>query len=276
MTAPSTPQSAAMASALTRRPARRVSWPRTALLTYRLLVRQVITPGKLAALAALGALMVLVGWLIGISADDGEQTAERTEALLRDAASYADGFGLIIIVPIVALVFGSSVLGDTREDATLVYLWLRPMARAPIVVGAAAAAATASLPLTVVPTALGGLLAAAGVDGSLDLMWSAAAAAALGTAAYSSLFVLVGLLVRKPIIWGIGYVLLWEGLAVDLGDFAARLSLRGYTRSVLIRLSGIEYGFDPRSTAVALIALAVVAVAAVALAALRLNRLEVD
>ena len=54
-------------------------------------------------------------------------------------------------MPIVALVFGSSVLGETREDGTLVYLWLRPMNRAPIVAGAAAAAATAALPLTVIP-----------------------------------------------------------------------------------------------------------------------------
>ena len=245
---------------------------RAAALTYRVLVRQVVTPGKLAALGVLGALMILVGWLVGLAALDGERGAA---GLLRDGASYADGFGLIIIVPIVALVFGSSVLGETREDSTLVYLWLRPMDRGPIVAGAAAAAATAALPLTVIPTAMGGWLAAGRVAGSADLVWGAAAAAALGTAAYSSLFVLVGLLVRKPIMWGMGYVLLWEGLAVELGDFAARLSLRGYTRSVLSRVGGVDYGFDAYTTTTALVVLAAVAVASLALAAVRLNRLEV-
>ena len=246
---------------------------RAAALTYRVLVRQVLTPGKIVALGALGALMMLVGWLIGLNADDdgGPGAAE----ILQDAAGYADGFGLIIITPIVALVFGSSVLGETREDGTLVYLWLRPMNRAPIVAGAAAAAATAALPLTVIPTAVGGWLAADRVAGSVDLALAAAAAAALGTAAYSSLFVLVGLLVKKPIIWGIGYVLLWEGLAVDLGEFAARLSLRGYTRSVLSQVGGIDYGFDAHTTTTALVVLAAVAVAALALAAIRLNRLDI-
>ena len=177
---------------------------RASLLTYRVLVRQAISPGRLAALGALGALMILVGWLVGLTAGDGDRG---TVGMLRDAASYADGFGLIIIVPVVALVFGSSVLGETREDGTLVYLWLRPMDRGPVVAGAAAAAATAALPLTVLPTALGGWLAADRVAGSVDLVWGAAAAAALGTAAYSSLFVLLGLLVRKPIMWGLGYVL---------------------------------------------------------------------
>ena len=245
---------------------------RAAVLTYRVLVRQVITPGRLAALGALGALMILVGWLVGITAEDGDRSAAEP---LSDGASYADGFGLIIIVPIVALVFGSSVLGETREDGTLVYLWLRPMARAPVVAGAAAAAATAALPLTVIPAAAGGWLAADRVAGSADLALAAAAAAALGTAAYSSLFVLLGLLVRKPIIWGIGYVLLWEGLAVGLGDFAARLSLRGYTRSVLSRVSGIDYGFDAHTATTALMVLAAVAVVGLILAAVRLNRLEV-
>ncbi len=246
---------------------------RAAALTYRVLVRQVVTPGKLVALGALGALIILVGWLVGITADDRDRN---TAELLRDGAGYADGFGLIILVPIVALVFGSSVLGETREDGTLVYLWLRPMGRAPVVAGAAAAAATAALPLAVIPTALGGLLAAGGATGSGDLALAAAAAAALGVAAYSSLFVLLGLLVRKPIMWGLGYVLLWEGLAVGLGEFAARLSLRGYTRSVLSRVGDIDYGFDAHTTTTALIVLAAVAVVGLALAAIRLNRLEVD
>ena len=250
---------------------RHVSSLRAAALTYRVLVRQVLTPGKIVALGALGVLMMLVGWLVGLSAE-----AERSVAgLLRDGAGYADGFGLIIIVPIVALVFGSSVLGETREDGTLVYLWLRPMGRAPVVAGAAAAAATAALPLTVIPTAAGAWLAAGGVAGSADLALAAAAAAALGTAAYSALFVLLGLLVKKPIIWGIGYVLLWEGLAVGLGEFAARLSLRGYTRSVLSQVGGIDYGFDAHTTTTALVVLAAVSVVGLALAAIRLNRLDV-
>ena len=261
-----------MTAPIAGRTRRHVPSLRAATLTYRVLVRQVVTPGKLVALGALGALMILVGWLVGLAAGDGERGVT---GLLRDGAGYADGFGLVIIVPIVALVFGSSVLGETREDGTLVYLWLRPMNRGPVVAGAAAAAATAALPLTVIPTAVGGWLAADRVAGSADLVWGAAAAAALGTAAYSSLFVLVGLLVKKPIMWGIGYVLLWEGLAVELGDFAARLSLRGYTRSVLSRVADIDYGFDAHTTTTALVVLAAVAVAGLALAAVRLNRLEV-
>ena len=245
---------------------------RAAALTYRVLVRQVVTPGKLLALGGLGVLMILVGWIVGFAgADQGLSAAE----LLRDGASYADGFGLIILVPIVSLVFGSAVLGETREDGTLVYLWLRPMNRGPVVAGAAAAAFSAALPLTVIPTVIGGWLAANRVAESPDLMMGALWAAALGTVAYSSAFVLVGLLLKKPIMWGIGYVLLWEGLAVGLGDFAARLSLRGYCRSLLVRIVEVDLGFDPYTTTTAVVVLVAVAVVGLVLATVRLNRLEV-
>ena len=261
-----------MTSPLATRPRRHVPALRAAVLTYRVLVRQVVTPGKLLALGGLGGLMILVGWLVGLADADEALSADH---LLRDGAGYADGFGLIILVPIVSLVFGSSVLGDTREDATLVYLWLRPMGRAPVVAGAAAAAVTAALPLTVVPTVLGGWLAADRVAGSADLMLGGLWAAALGTVAYSSLFVLVGLLLKKPIMWGIGYVLLWEGLAVGLGDFAARLSLRGYSRSLLTRIAEVDLNIDAYTTATALIVLAAVTVSSLVLAAIRLDRLDV-
>ena len=261
-----------MTSPIVRPAARRVGPVRAATLTYGVLVRQVITPGKLLALGGLGALMILVGWLVGLAGADDGLSADR---LLNDGAAYADGFGLIILVPIVSLVFGSSVLGETREDGTLVYLWLRPMNRGPVVVGAAAAAVTAALPLTVVPTVVGGWMAASRAAGSGDLMVGGLWAAALGTVAYSSLFVLVGLLLKKPIMWGIGYVLLWEGLAVLLGEFAARLSLRGYSRSLLTRIAEVDIGFTAYTTSTALIVLAAVSVASLVLAAVRLNRLDV-
>ena len=71
-------------------------------------------------------------------------------------------------------------------------------------------------------------------------------------------------------------MLLWEGLAVGLGDFAARLSLRGYARSVLARLAGVGLGIDPNRLVTAILVLACVSVVSLGLAALRLRHLDVD
>ena len=74
--------------------------------------------------------------------------------------------GFTLLVPIVALVFAAAAFGDAREDGTLVYLWLRPMDRWPVVVGAWLAAITVSLPITVVPLAISAVLADRGAPSS--------------------------------------------------------------------------------------------------------------
>ena len=252
---------------------RRVGFIRAAALCYRVLIRQIVSAGRLAALGALGAIMIVVGWVVGNSANGGGPTS--TGALF-NGASYADGFGLIVIVPIVSLVFAAAALGDVRDDGTLVYLWLRPLGRAPLVIAAAAAAVTVSLPLCVAPTALGGWFAADFVADSGSVALGALAAAALGTVAYSCLFVLLGLLFRKAVLWGIAYVLLWEGLAVGLGDFAERLSLRGYARSALSHISDVNLGFTTFGLITSVVVLAAVCIASLALATVRLGRLNVD
>ena len=250
---------------------RRVPWLRAASLCYRVLIRQIVTPGRIVVQCVLGLAMVLMGLSLGLSYDESWEI-DRIEA----GASLADGFGLVIIVPVVTLVFSIAVLANAREDRTLVYLWLKPMDRSAVAAAASAAAATVALPLTAVPTVTGGVLAAWGSDRVGDLVWGALAAAALGTAAYSGLFVLLGLLVKRAILWGIAFVLLWEGLAAGLGDFAARLSLRGYTRSVLTRVTDVDLGFSQASTAAAVGALAAVSAVSLALATARLSRLDVD
>jgi len=252
---------------------RRVGAVRATVLCYRVLIRQIVSAGRIAALGALGAIMIIVGWVVGDSSSRGGRSGA---ALIFDGASYADGFGLIVIVPIVSLVFAAASLGDARDDGTLVYLWLRPMGRAPLVAAAALASATVSLPLCVVPTVLGGWLATDFAAGSGRVAAGALAAAALGTVAYSCLFVLLGLLFRKAVLWGIAYILLWEGLAVGLGDFAERLSLRGYARSLLSQIADVDLGFTSYGVVTAVIVLAAVAAASLALATVRLSRLNVD
>ena len=145
---------------------RHVGAVRATLLCYRVLIRQIVSVGRLAALGALGAIMIVVGWVVGVAGADRDFGSS---AMLRDGAGYADAFGLIVIVPIISLVFAAASLGDARDDGTLVYLWLRPMGRAPVAVAAAAVSMTVALPLCVAPTVLGGWLASGRVAGSGDL-----------------------------------------------------------------------------------------------------------
>ena len=236
---------------------------RALVLAYRLLLRQLVTRGRLVALLAVGVAVTGVAWAVGAS----DEIDEPLEA----AVQVISNLGFAVLVPVVALVFASASLGDAREDGTLVYLWLRPMDRWPVVVGAWLAAITVSLPLTVVPLGAAALLS----GGGAELLGATTLAALVGVIAYSALFVLLGLLVKNSIVWGLGYVLVWEGIVAAFGSFAAKLAIRGYTRSILTAITDIDLDLGDLPLAAGIVVPLLAAVVALVLGAVRLRDMDV-
>lgn len=232
-------------------------------LGYGIVLRQLITRGRIAALVIVGAVVTAVAIAVG-AADDRTDPVETGVRLISD-------LGFTTLVPIVALVFASAALGDMREDGTLVYLWLRPMDRWPIVVGAWLAAITVSLPLTLVPL----IVSSMAVDGGTDLVAATAVAGTVGVVAYSALFVLLGLLLKNAIVWGLGYILIWEGIVAAFGSFAARLAIRGYTRSIITSVTEIDLDLGDLSLEVGIVVPLVASVVALGLASYRLRVMDV-
>jgi ABC-2 type transport system permease protein len=244
-------------------------------VVYRVLLRQLLTRGRVIALVVIGAVVVLLGWLVG-RAEPAEQFPPQTAAEIALEELEAGVFvvsliGFTLLVPIVALVFAGASLGDTREDGTLVYLWLRPMPRAGIAVGAWLAAITVSLPLTLIPMTL----TAVSLDAGSDLVVASALATVVGILAYSALFVLLGLTVKNSIVWGLGYILIWEGLVASFGSAAAKVAVRGYLSSILTDRTGVDIALGDLSQTTGVVVPLVVAVVALLLATYRLNNLEV-
>jgi hypothetical protein len=236
---------------------------RATALTYRLLLRQLVTRGRLAALLAVGVVVAGVAWAVGAS--------DEIDDPLEAAVQVISNLGFAVLVPVVALVFASASLGDAREDGTLVYLWLRPMDRWPVVVGAWLAAVTVSLPLTVGPLGVAALLS----GGGAELLGATTLAAVVGVLAYSALFVLLGLIVKNSIVWGLGYVLIWEGIVAAFGSFAAKLAIRGYTRSILTSITDIDLDLGDLPLAAGVVVPLLAAVAALVLGAVRLRDMDV-
>ena len=204
-----------------------------------------------------------MAWAVGASSEIDDP--------LEAAVQVISNLGFAVLVPVVALVFASASLGDGREDGTLVYLWLRPMDRWPVVVGAWLAAITLSLPLTVVPLGAAALLS----GGGAELLAATTLAALVGVVVYSALFVLLGLVVKNSIVWGLGYVLVWEGIVAAFGSFAAKLAIRGYTRSILTSMTDIDLDLGDLSLAPAIVVPVLVSMVALAIAAVRLRDLDV-
>ena len=93
--------------------------------------------------------------------------------------------------------------------------------------------------------------------------------------AYSALFVLVGLVLKNAIVWGLGYVLIWEGIVAAFGSFAARLAVRGYTRSIITSITEVDLDLGDLSLAAGILVPLVASVVALFLASYRLRAMDV-
>ena len=229
---------------------------------YGLFLRHQLTWGRAVVIVGLGGLAVLVGILVGAIGDD--QVTEGTE--------FINGYGFTIVVPICALVFASSSLGDTVDDRTLVYLWLTPVARWRMAAAAALASATVALPLVFFPL----VLAAAATRAGAALVGATAVATVVGVVGYCAVFTALGLRVKRALLWGIAYILIWEGFVATASTTAAKLSLRAYTASILSQYTGVGLRLGSLTLVSSIIVPLVVAVAFVALTARFLHRVEVD
>ena len=230
-------------------------------LSYQVVLRQLASRGRIIGLSLLALIAPLSGWALG-SAD----------ASLDDAVRLVAGVGLGLVLPVVSLVFGGAALGDLREDKTLVYLWLRPMDRWPIVVGAALAAATLAAPITIVSIVSAAILTGAGNG----IVFGTLLATVVGLVAYVCVFTLFGVWLKRFIVWGLAYILIWEGFIAQAGAGVARVALRKYTRSILVERTGVDLELADFSLAMGVIVPFVVAVSALAIAAWRLSSQDID
>lgn len=216
---------------------------------YRIILRSLLTRGRLLFLGGLAILPLFLAMLI------------RSRALDAYGATYDSLirlYSLGLLAPVVSLVFGSAALGDLVDDRSLVWLWLAPQRRAVLALAALGATLTAAVPLVVLPAALAPLLAGTGDQ----LAGAAAATTALATAAYGATFVALGFRVRRALAWGLAYVLIWEGAVARVARGAARASIQVQAQSLLADLTSQPPPRNAVAASTAVVAsLAVIAVA---------------
>ena len=230
---------------------------------YRTILRSLGTRGRLIALGTMGLITVRLAILVR-----SRSTFDRTDAAFR----VVDGYGLSVLVPVVALVFASAALGDPAEDGTLVYLWLRPVPRWKLAVAAAGAAFTISAPIAVAP-----VIVAAAITGiGSRFVVGAACGALMAAAAYTAVFSGLGLRVRRALAWGLAYLLIWEQAVARVAKGAARVSISVTTRTITARLANhTPLPRNAMSMPVAVLVPAIATAVALALTSRSLERGEI-
>ena len=137
--------------------------------------------------------------------------------------------GLGVILPLTALIVGSSVLGLEIEDGTITHVLAKPLPRSEIVLAKLAVAWVVTVLATAVP-----LVVAGGIAGSGPLAAGLGLGATVGALAYAAAFLALSLVTRRPVGVGLLYIILWENLLVRFVSGARVLSVREFS-TVLAR-----------------------------------------
>jgi ABC-2 type transport system permease protein len=147
------------------------------------------------------------------------------------------GLGLVVIVPLVALLATSGLLAPEIDDGSISYLLAKPVSRHTIVLSKLVVAAACALVFGAVPVLLAGLVLLTG-DPSFAVGF--AVGALVGGVAYCSLFALLSVLTRHAVVIGLIYLLVWEGLLGGLLDGVRWLSVTRWSAAVVQDIADVS------------------------------------
>lgn len=219
---------------------------------------------SLALLAAVASVL----FFAGLAIVRGDVTPD-TQAII------AGRLLLTTIAPLVALVLAVAAIGDERESGTIVYLATAPRDRFAIAAEKVLAATVAAL-ILLAPALIAILVLSIHLGVGVDNGLRGVAATALVVAANAAIFTTVGLLMRRALVAGIVYILVWEGAIATVAPSAARLSVTAWGRAISDGgIFGLSNDLVPsQAPFTAVIVLVAVTALATALAGWRLGRMD--
>ena len=136
-------------------------------------------------------------------------------------------FGFSVVLPLTALIIGTSVLGAEVDDGSVIHVLATPVPRRVIVTTKFVVAAVATMVFAAVPELLAGLIA-----GQTRLALGLFAGALAAAVVYNALFVSLSTATSRALVAGLTYVVLWEGVLANVVGGARILSVSHYGLAV--------------------------------------------
>ena len=173
-----------------------------------------------------------------------------------------------MVLPLTALIVGTSVLGAEIDDGSIVHLLATPVRRSSVIITKFAVAVAITVIFVAVPELLAGLIATGGVT---RLAIGVFAGALAGSVIYNAFFVTVSVLTTRAIAVGLLYLLVWEGLLGNLVSGVGVLSIGQYSLGVADSIARDPALNSHLGLATVVVMGAIVTAAALALAIRRLG-----
>ncbi len=189
----------------------------------RFALRDLLRPKKLLAAAVLIALPTFLAVQILWHNQDGATPTDVYNVM-------AGGLVFGVVLVLLAVVFGTSVVSQELEQKTIVYLLTRPVPRWRILLTKFAAALVA----VVVTVGLADVTLALATHGPRELgatrLVRDLQVLTVGAVAYGALFLLLGVMLNRPLMWGLLFAFGWESWVPTLPGRFGRVSVMTYLR----------------------------------------------
>jgi len=138
-------------------------------------------------------------------------------------------FGFSVVLPLTALIIGTSVLGAEVDDGSIVQLLATPVPRSVVIGSKYAVATVLTMIFVAVPELLAALIATGGVT---KLAIGLFVGALAGSVMYNAVFVMLSVVTTRAIAFGLLYVLIWESLLTNFVSGAKLLSIGHYSLGI--------------------------------------------
>ncbi len=203
-------------------------------LIARVTLRQMARQRRILLLVLLALVPVLVSLIFRLAADQSSPG---------DPAEFASGILATFIVPLVlpltALLIGTSALGQDIEEGTIAYLLAKPLARWKVIVAKVLAGWALTIGLVLIAVLGSGALILVGEEGA-SLIPAFVVAVAAGGLAYIVIFVALSLRFNRSLIFGLAYVFVWEAIVSQFILGVRFLSIGAYTNGIANALTDVS------------------------------------
>jgi ABC-2 type transport system permease protein len=162
---------------------------------------------------------------------------------LYNGTNLLDGLILFFFMPVMAMIYGSSLIRDEMDDRSITQVVTSPMNRIVTYFGyyIGLAISVSIIMLIILTAGFFTFFGIMGLDSQAGAIYSSMAAmVVIGSFVYSSLFIMVSVLISHPIYFGLFYAFIWEGFIGSIPGSMRYLAIKHYIRS--LGTDWISYG----------------------------------
>jgi ABC-2 type transport system permease protein len=177
-------------------------------------------------------------------------------------------FGFSVVLPLTALIIGTSVLGAEIDDGSIIHVLATPVRRRAVILTKFAVAVATTIVFACIPELLAGVIATGGLTRLAVGLFLGAVA---GSVIYNALFLSLSAATSRALAAGLFYVLIWEGVLANFTGGARVLSIGHYALAMANSVAHDTALSPGVSLATACVLGAVITVAALVLAVRKLS-----